>query len=281
MSAFAHLEDHIAKWRLTPDGKPFETHSSWLCFVERDGERALLKAFKPGSDEAPGARYLGAHKGRGAVRALEGDDQAILVERIFPGTRLTALPLEGRDDEATNIICDTIEKLQSSGADTSGWPGHDAHADQFTRRKPVPPITSQIAARAHALFLELDASQNSRVLLHGDLHHENILLDEKRGWLAVDPKGEIGELAYELAAPLRNPLDSPALFMSPAQMDRRVRIYCERLALDRRRVLGWCFARNASAAMWYADRTPEPKREKAWPAATLTALKLLEESKGT
>ena len=81
----------------------------------------------------------------------------------------------------------------------------------------------------------------------------------------------------ELAAPLRNPLDDPDQFMSPAQMERRVAIYCERLNLDRQRVLGWCFARNASAALWYAGRTPEPQREKAWPAATLTALKLLEQ----
>jgi streptomycin 6-kinase len=59
-------------------------------------------------------------------------------------------------------------------------------------------------------------------------------------------------------------------------MDRRVRIYCERLKLDRRRVLGWCFARNCVAALWYADRTPVPERVKIWPSATLAALTLLE-----
>jgi streptomycin 6-kinase len=56
-----------------------------------------------------------------------------------------------------------------------------------------------------------------------------------------------------------------------------VLIYCERLNLDRRRVLGWCFARNCVAALWYADRTPEPERVKIWPSATLAALKLLED----
>lgn len=276
MSAAANLEAHMARWRLTPDGEPFETHSSWFCFVRRDHARALLKAFKPGSNEAPSARYLAAHRGFGTARVLENDANAILIERIFPGTRLARLSADGRDDAACHIICDTIEKLQASRVEIAGWPGHDEHLAAFTRNA-ISPLTTEIVARADALFRELDASQDHRVLLHGDLHHENILFDEERGWLAIDPKGEVGELAYELAAPLRNPLAESEHFMSPVQMDRRVSICCERLNLDRRRVLGWCFARNASAALWYAGRTPGPTREMAWPAATLTALKLLEQ----
>lgn len=270
-----HLEDHIAKWRLARDGAPFETHSSWLAFVTRDGKPAVLKVFKPGSNEAPSSRYLILHKGCGTVRVLDSDDAAILVERITPGTRLASLSAAGRDEEAIHVICDTIEKLQSSGADSAGWPGHDEHLAVFAEREPVAPFTPKIIARAKALFRELDASQPQRVLLHGDLHHDNILFDDRLGWLAIDPKGEAGEIAYELAAALRNPLESAELFITPGQLDRRVQIYCERLKLDRRRVLGWCFARNASAALWYCAVTPETSRQKAWPAVTLAALELL------
>jgi streptomycin 6-kinase len=276
LSGFQQLDSHLAQWRLTLDGEPFETHSSWLAFVRRGQDRAVLKVFKPESDEAPGARFLLLHKGAGTVRVLESDPKAILLERIVPGTRLEALSLDGRDDKATHIICDTIEKLQSARAAIAGWQGHEEQVAEFKRRVAIAPLTAEIAARAQALFLELEATQEHRVLLHGDLHHENILFDDKRGWLAIDPKGVVGDLAYELAAPLRNPLADPDTFMTPAQMDRRVGIYCERLRLERRRVLGWCFARNAIAALWYADRTPEPQRDKAWPAATLAALKLLD-----
>ncbi len=276
MSRFAQLEPHLAQWRLTVDGEPFETHSSWLCYVRRGEDRAVLKVYKPESDEAPSARFLALHKGVGTVRVLESDPNAILLERVVPGTRLAAFSLVGRDDEATHVICDTIEKLQSARADIAGWQGHEEQVAEFERRVAVAPLTEEIAARAQTLFLELEATQKHRVLLHGDLHHENILFDEERGWLAIDPKGVVGDLAYELAAPLRNPLENPDIFMTPAQMDRRVAIYCERLQLDRRRVLGWCFARNAIAALWYADRTPEPLRAKAWHAATLAALKLLD-----
>ena len=271
-----NLKPYLDRWDLTPDGAPFETHSSWLAFVMRGRERAMLKVFKPGSDEAAGARYLALHHGHGTVRVLETDPRAVLIARIAPGTQLTALPLDGRDDEATHVICDVIARLQCAKADPTGWPGHDLHYDEFTRSKALAPLTPQIADRAAAMMRELTASQPERVLLHGDLHHENILFDADRGWLAIDPKGEAGEIAYELAAPLRNPLQNAEHFVSPAQMDRRVRIYCERLGVDRERVLGWCFARNCSAALWYAGRTPEPMRETAWPAATLTALELLQ-----
>lgn len=271
-----YLNVHLAKWRLTPDGTPFETPSSWLCPVRHGRQPAILKVFKPDSDEAPSARYLALHKGRGTVRVLAGDDRAILLERVDPGTRLTTYPLDGRDDDATHVICDTVEKLQSAKADPAGWPGHALQFGVFGSGHAIAPLTDAIAARAAATFKELEASQPERVLLHGDLHHENILFDEARGWLAIDPKGEVGEIAYELAAPLRNPLECPDLFVSETQMDRRVRIYCERLGVDRQRVLGWCFARNCSAALWHANRTPESGRGKVWAAATLTALKLLE-----
>jgi len=271
-----HLHSYLARWRLTPDGAPFETHSSWLCFVRRDGERALLKVFQPGSDEAPSARFLALHHGHGTVRVLEADNEAILIERIVPGTRLTELVLQDRDDEATHIVCDTIERLQCAQADPGGWPSYEEQKEELDRHIERPPLTKSIVDRARALLCDLETTQSTPVLLHGDLHHENVLFDADRGWLAIDPKGVRGEIAYELAAPLRNPLERPDIFAAPAQMDRRVRIYCERLGLDRQRVLGWCFARNCVAALWNVQHQPDTGHGDMWAAATLTALKLLQ-----
>ncbi len=62
-----HLQSHIARWRLTLDGVPFETHSSWLAPVTHGGKPALLKVFKPHSDETQAAAIL-RHWGDGAAR---------------------------------------------------------------------------------------------------------------------------------------------------------------------------------------------------------------------
>lgn len=271
-----HLAPYLDRWMLTPDGAPFETHSSWLCHVRRGSAHAFLKAFKPDSDEAPSGRYLAQHNGAGTVHVLEADNHAILVERLVPGTSLTALSLDGRDDVATQIICDTIEKLQSAKADPAGWPAYEEQKTEYARHVEHPPLTKDVVDRARAMLGELEATQTDVRLLHGDLHHENILFDETRGWLAIDPKGVAGELAYELAGPLRNPLERPDLFADAKAMDRRVRIYCERLGLDRARVLGWCFARNCVVALWNAQHWPDASRSANWAAATLTALKLLQ-----
>jgi streptomycin 6-kinase len=267
---------YLARWSLTPDGIPFETPSSWLCFVARAGGHAVLKVHKPGSDEGPGARYLALHAGHGAVRVLEADSDAVLIERAVPGTRLRELALAGRDDEATHIVCDTIEKLQSAGADPHDWPGHEAHTTEYAHAFETPLLSRHVVDAARGLFHDLTQSQTNIVLLHGDLHHENILFDDARGWLAIDPKGVAGEIAYELAAPLRNPIERPDLFATPAAMDHRVAIYCERLGLDRRRVLGWCLARNCVAALWNMRCRPQSDQGPAFAAATLAAYELLQ-----
>jgi streptomycin 6-kinase len=58
-----------------------------------------------------------------------------------------------------------------------------------------------------ALIRKLHGSigARERVFLHADLHHENIL-SHGDSWIAIDPKGEYGELAYEATTFIINPI---------------------------------------------------------------------------
>lgn len=272
MAAAASEAAIAARWRFVPEGAPFETHSSWLRYGARDGVSALLKIYKPGSDEAVGACFLRLHEGCGVARVLESADDAALLERALPGTALDTLCTQGRDDEATHILCDIAERLQSARVSTEGWPAVVAKAAGFARYKPSGRITQAIIARAAETFQALAESQCDPVLLHGDLHHENVLRDGAQGWLAIDPKGIVADLAYEFAAPLRNP-DLP--FVTPERLDARVNIICNRLKLDRRRLLGWAFARNTLVALW-VRQNPQPYGE-CFEQAALSALALLDD----
>jgi len=90
------------------------------------------------------------------------------------------------------------------------------------------------------------------VLLHGDLHHENILAATRQPWLAIDPKGIVGEPAYEVGALLRNRLDA-APDLRPLQA-RRLDQLAEALQLDRQRLLSWSVAQAVLSAWWsYED----------------------------
>jgi streptomycin 6-kinase len=106
---------------------------------------------------------------------------------------------------------------------------------------------------AHRIFLDLGRTQRNPALLHGDLHHYNVLSDRKRGWCAIDVKGVVGELEYELGAALRNPLDRPDLFASLDVVERRLDQFGLALGIDTSRARGWCFAQAVLAAIWSVE----------------------------
>src|SRR6266567_6137524 len=47
------------------------------------------------------------------------------------------------------------------------------------------------------MVVPFPASSAEPVLVHGDLHHDNVLSSARAGWLAIDPKGVAAEPAYE------------------------------------------------------------------------------------
>lgn len=96
-------------------------------------------------------------------------------------------------------------------------------------------------------------SQRCTRLLHGDLHHHNVLFDFDRGWVAIDPKGVVGEIEYEIGAALRNPYERPDLFASPATVERRLQLFTSKLNLDFKRALAWGFAQAVLSAIWSVE----------------------------
>ncbi len=110
-----------------------------------------------------------------------------------------------------------------------------------------------------SIYEELVKSQEKPILLHGDLHHDNVLYDEKKGWLSIDPKGYVGESLYEVGALLRNPLHYPEIFQNPERMKRRVSIICERLGFERERVISWAFSQAILAGIWSVEDGESPK----------------------
>jgi streptomycin 6-kinase len=242
-----HFQSHIDRWQLSPDGAAFETHSSWLLPVRHGEKPALLKVFKPGSDEAPSAAIL-RHWGDSAARVYEGNETAIVIERVSPGTQLTDL-VACDDDAATQAWCDTVAALHTRPA-PQGWRDIE-RCGRSLLVKPCPNderLPRGLFERARTEYRALvDSQSDTRYLLHTDLHHANILKDDARGWVVVDPKGYTGELAFEAASFLHNPTRE---YCAPEHLERRVRIVSERLDLDAERLLRWTFAHGVLSAVW-------------------------------
>jgi streptomycin 6-kinase len=89
------------------------------------------------------------------------------------------------------------------------------------------------------------------VLLHGDLHHDNILAAGRHLWLAIDPKGIVGEPSYEVGALLRNPWPQLLDMPQPGRiLAQRVDQLAAELGFDRARIVGWGVAQAVLSAWW-------------------------------
>jgi streptomycin 6-kinase len=249
-----HLSDRVGeyahKWRLVI-AKSFETETSVISFVTRDRQSLVLKLVKQPGDEWHAGQVLDAFDGHGVVRVHEYTGGAMLLDHLRPGNSLS---LNRNDEEATDILASVIETMSPREAPHASpavedWAkGFDRYLFSDHRRVP-----QHLVESAQRVFADLCASQRRRRLLHGDLQHYNVIFDSDRGWLAIDPKGVLGELEYEIGAALRNPIDRPELFLSPTVIARRLKQFSSHLPIDYERTLGWAFAQAVLSAIWLVE----------------------------
>lgn len=253
------LPAKAAEWNVTLD-EVRETATSVVGFGVRDGRRVVLKLMKA-DDELHSGAVLRAFGGDGAVRVLESEVGVVLLERLDPGEELVNLVRRGGDDEATTILAHVIAKLahHSAPAECPTVADWGRGFERYVRSgdAQIPP---DLIREAQLLYHDLAASQRTTMLLHGDLQHYNVLFDNQRGWVAIDPKGVVGELEYEVGALLRNPVELPELFTNRATVERRLKILTTHLPLDYTRALNWAFAQAVLSAIWTVedDHTLEP-----------------------
>ena len=214
----------------------------------------------PENGDEKTASVLKHYDGYGAVRLLQDQGNATLLERAVPGTPLSKLVQRGEDDQATHSLCDVIQKLHAKEAYDGRYVSVDELQSGFKKYliSGDIQIPQNLVKEAQSIYAELVKSQEKPILLHGDLHHDNVLYDEKRGWLAIDPKGYVGESACEVGALLRNPRNYPEISQNPEHMKRRVSIICERLGFERERVIAWAFSQSVLAGIWSVEDGESP-----------------------
>lgn len=86
------------------------------------------------------------------------------------------------------------------------------------------------------------------MLLHGDLHHDNIMQTHDGEWIAIDPKGLIGEAAYEIGAFIRNPIPELLKYNASTTIERRIKLFSEYLNMDEERIRQWSYIQAVLAA---------------------------------
>ncbi len=219
-----------------------------------DGSEAVLKLGVPGQELAREAECLLRYAGCGAVRLFRHDSHqgALLLERIRPGQDLKQLGQTQAVDAAVGVM----RSLHQAPVPDRGMPTVEQWGEGFRRyRMQFPgsrgPLPADTVEEAEGLFFELVGSMERPVLLHGDLHHENILSAERAAWLAIDPQGVIGEPAYEVGAFLRNPMPEMLDWDGLQEiLAARVSRFSRLLGIEPRRLAGWGYAQAVLSAIW-------------------------------
>ncbi|MGZ6387830.1 MAG: aminoglycoside phosphotransferase family protein [Ktedonobacterales bacterium] len=223
--------------------------------VRADGSLAVLKVGVPEEEARTGIAFLRLCDGDGAVRLLEADAEhcALLMERAFPGIPLTRLE---DDDEATGIAAELMRVLWRPVPATHSFITVARRLRAFARVREMHgggagPLPEGMLSRAEGLAVELLASAPYERVLHGDLHHDNIVSAQRVPWLAIDPKGLVGDPGFETGALMNNPYGRMETWTAPArQFARRADILAERLGYPRERILAWSFTQAILSACW-------------------------------
>jgi streptomycin 6-kinase len=247
------VKDRITTWRVVVEHMA-ETESSVLVFGRRDDQPVVVEVVKRVWDEWLSGAVLQAFEGKGVVRVFDYLDGALLLERLRPGNSLVSMALTGSDERATEILADVIDRM-SPRESVVGLPTVHDWGLGFERYEASDntPIPKALVEDAYRVYSELCTSQSRQRLLHGDLHHDNVLLDSGRCWLAIDPKGVVGETEYEVGAALRNPLDKPEFFLRSSTIKARVQRFGNRLHLNSDRILAWTFAQAVLSTIWLVE----------------------------
>ena len=245
-------------WSLTLEPHFTPLTYNWVAPARQaSGCAVVLKIGFPSRELWNEADALALAGGEGMVRLLDVDRErgALLLERLEPGT-----PLSDLDDEAaTPIAAEVMRRLWRPVPAAHDFPSVAdwvAGLGRLRRRfgGGTGPLPEDLVARAEALAAELAASAASSVVLHGDLHHGNVLAGRERQWLAIDPKGVVGEPAYEIGALLHNPWPGLLDWPDPAgALDRRLDQLSEGLGIDRARLRAWGLVAAVLSAWWAVD----------------------------
>lgn len=268
------LERFATRWSLTLHPHFAGIEFNYVAPATRaDGTRTVFKISRHVDETRNEIAALRLWDGDGAARLLEADPDAgaLLVERLEPGTMLSEVA-EFDDDAATGIAAEMLRALWRRPSEPDGFRPLESWCDAYNRNREALTqgaggFPAGLFRRADALRAELFASAGTPLVLHGDLHHFNVLRAQRAPWLAIDPKGLLGDRCFDVCQFLRNPMPDGV----PVEVNRRrLDIFCSELGLDRERTKAWCFVHAMLDACWDFEDGNSWHRTVAYAEETLT-----------
>ena len=127
------------------------------------------------------------------------EDKVYIMERIVPAYTLYE---SAPRNERIKIAGEIFKELHKTDLSDSTFPTYsewfEAGKEGTKNRKDCEELYQYLYS-AERMLVDINQKYSRNLLLHGDLHHENILKNEKGGYTVIDPKGVIGDPIFDLS----------------------------------------------------------------------------------
>jgi streptomycin 6-kinase len=256
-----NLSFYLSKWNLTNSKLLAQTPTSHVYLVQQENKSRVLKVLTEEGIkyESDSAYFLEAMQGHSVVSLIEFDKGAQLLDYV-EGETLEEYFKNHSDTKSTKIICEVLKKVHSY-------------------QGPIPKQMNDLEFQFHSLFpsdenkfddnlfyegqevaKELINSECDKRLLHGDVHHRNILHSKEYGWVLIDPQAFYGERNYDIANCFFNPYVLSPELVTEERILEMATIFSKELLIDRSRVLKFAFAHGTLSACWAMECNNSPAR---------------------
>jgi streptomycin 6-kinase len=234
------VQECARRWRLELE-EPFEYAFASLA-IPAGG--VVLKIQFPDREAEHEADALRVWDGEGAVRLLDHDPErhALLLERARPGTSLAGV---GQDEALPRLWKHAGVPFRTVADEAAWWV--DCLPEQWEQAGQ--PFERSLLDAATEALVELPVTQGELVLVHQDLHADNILRAEREPWLVIDPKPLLAEREFSLTAIVRG----YELGHSRRDVLHRLDRLTSELGLDRDRARRWALGQTIAWGVDHPD----------------------------
>lgn len=277
------LDGLLEEWELAPDGWSMHGYCSIVVPVRTSDAQATVLKVAFDADEESEHEHLALRHwgGRGAVRLLRADPhrRAMLLERLQQQDLTTVPDLEACEVVAAlypRLHLPALPQLLTVTSYVERW------SDALARMPRNAPIPRRMVEQALSLARDLVADPASTgVIVHGDLHYENVLASDREPWLVIDPKPMSGDPHFELAPMLWNRMEELGDAVRTG-VRRRFHTLVDAAGLDEARARDWVIVRMVLNAHWAVEDAQRADRdlsaeERDWITSCIAIVKAVQD----
>lgn len=196
------VEKYKKQWELSEiEFKPAFSANSLIFYAvsKRYGKVILKILINNGFDKEILALKLFQGENFCKIYEYSFDDKVYIMERIVPAYTLYE---SAPRNERIKIAGEIFKGLHKTDLPDSTFPTYTEWFEagkKGTKNREDCEELYQYLDSAERMLTDICKKYSRNLLLHGDLHHENILKNENGGYTVIDPKGVIGDPVFDLS----------------------------------------------------------------------------------